>query len=457
MTFPSPDDEAVRNPLVKVGPISGFPEFSPDKQAVVDGVIATIARHYTRAGAVSITTPLVERLDVLTAKGGGAINKEIYGLRRLGDSDDGSAADVGLKFDLTLPTARFVAQNESKLVFPLRRQQIDRVHRGERPKAGRSREFWQADFDIIGRGTLPVIADAEPPAIINGIFSELAIGPFVIRISNRKILSGYFRSLGIDPSLQTTALHIIDKTEGGLDAIFARLRERLGCSEETASAIVDFISMKIDVEQPLRNLELFRSIEGLRQGIDELTHVVATALALGVPEERLKIDLSVARGLDYYTGSVYETSLLDHKSIGSICSGGRYDDLASRFSTTPFPGVGISIGVTRLVTRLMEAGLLTTKEAFARHVLLARVDVSLDGKYFGLLSGMRSAGVPSELYLGDARLGDQLRYASRKGYGYAVIIRPDDAANGVVRVHDFNNGEDQVIPESKLLEVLLAA
>lgn len=412
---------------------------------------------YTRAGAVSITTPLVERLDVLTAKGGGAINKEIYGLRRLGDSDDGSAADLGLKFDLTLPLARHVAQNESKLPFPFRRQQIDRVHRGERPKSGRSREFWQADFDIIGRGTLPVIADAEPLAITNGIFSELGIGPFAMRISNRKILTGYFKSLGIDPSLQTAALHIIDKTEGGLDAIFARLRERLGCSEETASAIVEFISMRIDVEQPLRGLEPYRSIDGLRQGVDELGEVVAAAVALGVPHERLKIDLSVARGLDYYTGSIFETSLLDHRSIGSICSGGRYDDLASHFSTARFPGVGISIGVTRLVTRLIDAGLLSTKDVFGRHVLLARIDTSLDGRYFGLLTGMRNAGVPSELYLGEARLGDQLRYASRKGYGYAVIIRPEDAANGVVKIHDFNRGEDQVVPEGKLLEVLMAA
>ncbi|MFB6418575.1 histidine--tRNA ligase [Bradyrhizobium tunisiense] len=456
MTFPH-DDEAVSTPLVKVGPISGFPEFSPEKQAVFDGVIATISRHYTRAGAVSITTPLVERLDVLTAKGGGAINKEIYGLRRLGDSDDGSAADLGLKFDLTLPLARHVAQNESKLPFPFRRQQIDRVHRGERPKSGRSREFWQADFDIIGRGTLPVIADAEPLAITNGIFSELGIGPFAMRISNRKILTGYFKSLGIDPSLQTAALHIIDKTEGGLDAIFARLRERLGCSEETASAIVEFISMRIDVEQPLRGLEPYRSIDGLRQGVDELGEVVAAAVALGVPHERLKIDLSVARGLDYYTGSIFETSLLDHRSIGSICSGGRYDDLASHFSTARFPGVGISIGVTRLVTRLIDAGLLSTKDVFGRHVLLARIDTSLDGRYFGLLTGMRNAGVPSELYLGEARLGDQLRYASRKGYGYAVIIRPEDAANGVVKIHDFNRGEDQVVPEGKLLEVLMAA
>jgi len=439
-----------------VGPISGFPEYLPEEQAVFDHVIAIIKKHYAMAGALSISTPLVERIDVLTSKGGGAINKEIYGLRRLANSSEGSTDTLGLKFDLTVPLARYVAQHESHLVFPFRRQQIDRVHRGERPQSGRYREFIQADFDIIGRGSLDILTDAEPPAIINEIFSELNIGPFLIRINNRKILNGFFAHVGIDTALQGAALGIIDKAKDGYKKTVAQLSRCLQCDQSTAQAIVEFTSLDVDIVDPLVVLDQFRRNEQLETGIDELVSVVATAQRLGVPTERLKIDLSVARGLDYYTGTVYETALLDHLNLGSICSGGRYDDLASRFSTSNFPGVGISIGVSRLVPRLIEAGILSTKSALSQHVLITRLDDNLRDRYLDIATSLRRVGVPTEIYFEADGLGQQLKYAAKKGLGYAIILGSDEAERDVVSLRNLNTGNQMEVSAEKIVEAMTA-
>lgn len=437
---------------ISVAPVSGFPDYLPEYQVVFDGVTGVIRKHYSRAGAMSIDTPLVERKEVLIAKGGGAINKEIYGLTRLSASDDGSAANLGIRFDLTVPLARYVAQNQSDLVFPFRRQQIARVYRGERAGSGRFREFYQADIDIIGRGALNVITDAEPPAIINDIFTELQIGPFIIRINNRKILAGYFESLGFDIPKQKVALSVIDKADNGKNDAVTTLCDTLGCTTEIAEGVWDFIHLSIDVENPQAALNPFHLNSTLEDGIDELCAVLQATLAFGVPKENLKPDLSVARGLDYYTGTVYETILLDHPSLGSICSGGRYDDLTSHFTDGSFPGVGISIGVSRLVSRLVEAGILTTQNAFKSHVLITQQDPSLMLGYIEIAKMLRRSGVPTEVFFDEKGLGQQLRYASRKGYRYALIMGQSEADAGVVQVKDLDQGKQIEIATSKLVE-----
>ncbi len=425
---------------VSVAPISGFPDYKPEYYAVFDNVVEIIAKHYSRAGAMTIDTPLVERKDVLTAKGGGAINKEIYGLTRLSSSDDGSANELGIRFDLTVPLARYVSQHQNDLTFPFRRQHIARVYRGERAGSGRFREFYQADIDIIGRGKLSVTTDAEPPAIINDIFTELGIGPFVIRINNRKILSGFFESLGFHESKQKLALSIIDKADCGKADALAKLCGEVGCTSEVAEGIWDFIHLAIDILDPAKSLDQYRLNNQIEEGIDELCNVIKATLAFGVPKENLKADLSVARGLDYYTGTVYETILLDHPSLGSICSGGRYDDLTSHFTESSFPGVGISIGVSRLVSRLIEADILSTEKVFKSHVLITQQNPSLMLEYIQIARNLRRSGVPTEVYFEEKGLGQQLKYATRKGYRYAIIMGTDEAERKIVQVKDLDQG-----------------
>lgn len=437
---------------ISVAPISGFPDYLPEYQAVFNGVVAVIAKHYTRAGAMAIDTPLVERKDVLTAKGGGAINKEIYGLTRLSESDDGSASELGVRFDLTVPLARYVSQHQNDLAFPFRRQQIAQVYRGERAGSGRFREFCQADIDIIGRGGLSAITDAEPPAIINDIFTELEIGPFVIRINNRKILAGYFESLGFDVVKQKQALAVIDKADNGKADAIEKLCDVVGCSPETAEGIWDFIHLTIDVANPLATLSDYRLNEQIEKGIDELCEVLKAALAFGVPKENLKADLSVARGLDYYTGTVYETILLDHPSLGSICSGGRYDDLTSHFTDSLFPGVGISIGVSRLVSRLVDADILTTRNAFKSHVLVTQQDPAMMLDYINITKLLRRSGIPTEVFFDEKGLGKQLKYATRKGYRFAVIMGRDEAEKDAVQVKDLDQGTQVEVKLADLVE-----
>ena len=436
---------------IQVMPITGFPENLPDAQAVEDHVIATIEKNYARAGAFRIRTPLVERLNVLTAKGGDAIGKEMYGLRRISSSEDGSAAGVGLKFDLTVPVARYTAQHQSKLAFPFRRYQIDRVHRGERPQSGRYREFIQADFDVIGREKLSIATDAEPIALINDIFSELKIGNFIVRVNNRKILMGFFESMRLSPEQKQATLAIIDKADRGRDEVICRLRDIANIEGEIAKEIVRFVTMSVGSTDPTDVLNEFRLNETLSEGIDELSLVISSAQRLGVPPERLKVDLSVVRGLDYYTGTVYETALLDHLSLGSVCSGGRYDDLCGHFAKGCFPGVGISIGVSRLVTRMIEANVLETVDIFKRHVLVAKLSGEDQCYCLELGAKLRHAGIPTEIFFEDQSLGNQLKYAVRKGYGYVIIPGSDERRKNAVQVKDLGAGSQSEILETDLI------
>lgn len=449
-------DTIQKSPIIEVGPISGFPEHSPEVQAIFDGVLEKIEAGYRRTGATRIETPHVERLNVLTAKAGGEVTKEIYALKRARESEGGRATDpLALKFDLTVPLARYVAQHQSLLPFPFRRYQIDKVHRGERPQAGRYREFIQADFDIVGRGSLDVIADAEPPAVINDIFDSMGIGEFVIRLSNRNMLSGLFQNLRLDAAQGKRIMTLIDKRGLGTERLIEELILDVGCSSKDAEQIVDFANLHVDIDAPEDSLGGYCHNEMLEKGASDLATVVQGALHLGVPRERLSIDLSVARGLDYYTGTIYETTLLEHPNLGSICSGGRYDDLASSFSHESFPGVGISIGVSRIVPRLIKSGILSGVRQFEDHVLVTKLTPELMPDYLKMTSKLRRSGVPTEMYFEDKGLGQQIKYAARKGFGYAVIFGPDEKAKDKIILRDLNEGDQFEMTIEQLIAALM--
>jgi len=437
---------------INLKPISGYREYSPAEQATMNNILSVIENHYSSSGAINIRTPLVERVEVLSAKGGGEINKEIYGLRRLSESQDGSAKKLGLRFDLTVPLARYVAQRQGTLEFPFRRQQIDHVYRGDRPGKGRFREFIQADFDVIGREKLDILTDAEPPAIIYNIFSELEIGLFLIRINNRKILLGFFESCGFTIKQQRLALSIIDKSDEQRSQTLDRLVGEVPCSVEIAEQVIDFLTLQVPVNSPEIVLDSYRLNDKMSEGIDEICTVVAAILAFGVPQESLKIDLSVARGLDYYTGTVYETILLDYPDLGSICSGGRYDDLTSSFTSGRFPGVGISIGVSRL----MEAGAIPVNLSQPDHTLITRLDDSLIDDYLELTARIRQGGVSAEFYFEKKSIGPQLKYASKKGYGFAILYGSKEKERAIVQVLELNTGKQHEVPIDDIIDHLKA-
>ena len=361
--------------IIKPTPISGFPEFLPADQILFAKILNIIRTGFERYGFSPIETPAVEKKEVLTSKAG--IEKEIYALSRLAaEMGENSETDLALHFDLTVPLARYVAQHKEKLVFPFRRYQIQKVWRGERAQSGRYREFYQADIDVIGKGSLSLITDAEIPSVIYQVFREMQIGAFAIKVNNRKILQGYFRHLGIPKAQMVEVMRLVDKLEKiGIDKLVTELTNKTGLDTTTATNIIDFLGQKLDNKEMLAKLQSFSNINELfSEGVTELGVVVDGMRTLGVPEEYFRIDVGIARGLDYYTGTVYETVLIDYPGIGSICSGGRYDDLASYFTDEKLPGVGISIGVTRLVPRLIEAGILKSGPATIAPVLVTSMD-----------------------------------------------------------------------------------
>jgi histidyl-tRNA synthetase len=428
----------------KLIPISGFPEFLPAEQIVFAQVMDIIREGFERYGFSPIETPAIERKEVLISKGGN--EKEIYTLSRLtAEKGEDTNTDLALHFDLTVPLARYVAQHKNQLTFPFRRYQMQKVWRGERAQAGRSREFYQCDIDVIGRGALSLLTDAEMPSIIYQIFREMEIGPFVIRINNRKILQGYFQSLDIPMTQMTEVMRVIDKLEKiGTDKVIAELKE-MGLSQATTEKMMDFLGLlgqEVNTDDMLAQLTSMSEINPqFSEGVKELRLVVDGIRAFGLPEAFFQIDLTIARGLDYYTGTVYETRLADHPNLGSICSGGRYDDLTSLFTEEKLPGVGISIGVTRLVQQLMADGLLNIGAATVAPVLVTAMDEQRTDDYLRLGTTLRNAGIPTEVYLEKARLGNQLKYANKKGFKLAIIAGEDELLKNTVQIKDLEAGE----------------
>jgi histidyl-tRNA synthetase len=428
--------------MITPRPMSGYPELLPEGQLVFNRCISTIRHRFELSGFTPIETPSVERVEVLSSKGGE--EKEIYAIRRLAAEGADAEVEFALHFDLTVPLARYVAQHKEKLTFPFRRYQIQKVWRGERPAKGRYREFYQCDIDVIGRNTLGLMNDAELVSVIHGIFTELEIGRFVVRINNRKLLQGCYEHHGISADDIPGVLRIVDKLEKiGRDKVLVELGETAGLTAEVGEALVSFAELDLPTDELLDRLSTLAMAtdEQYAAGLSELREVVAGIRSLGVPDDCFRVDLRIARGLGYYTGTVYETTLLDHPDLGSVCSGGRYEDLASFFTKDRLPGVGISIGLSRLVIVLLDRGVLAVGPATPACVLVTVMDPALTVESLAIAAVLRSADIATEVFLEPKKnLGDQLRYAVKKGFAYAVIAGSDEVAAGVVKVKDLATG-----------------
>ena len=434
---------------VKPALLKGFDqEFLPHEQLQFNALVELIRRNFERFGFLPIETPSAERIEILTSKGGA--EKEIYALSRLAAAEDDEAAAKGaLRFDLTVPLARYVAMRERELAFPFRRYQIQRVWRGENPqvKRGRFREFYQCDIDVIGRETLSYLAEAEIPSVIYSVFREMAIGGFRIRINNRKVLKGILRHFEVSDERSADllrALDKIDKEESG--AVIAEL-ERNGLAAKAARELYAIIGTKRETNETLALLGE-RGFAG--EGLAELRQMVEAIRLFGVPDSAFAVDLSVVRGLDYYTGTIYETTLVDHPDIGSICSGGRYDDLASYFTNTKLPGVGISIGLSRLFARLKDANLLPRMARTPAEVLVTTLDPESLQRYLSIAALLRGQDINTEVYLERAKIGRQFEYANKKGFRIAITAGADEFSRGTVKVKDLAAQAETDVPLGEL-------
>ncbi|MDR0221043.1 MAG: histidine--tRNA ligase [Lachnospiraceae bacterium] len=409
---------------INTKPLSGFMELLPEEQVAFDNLKATIESTYQQFGFASLDTPLIERSEVLLAKGGEDINRQIYLVTNGLVSNERS--DQALRFDLTVPLARYVAEHFNDLVFPFRRCHIGKVYRGERAQRGRFREFYQCDIDVIGRNELSIRYDAEIPSIIYQLFRKLDLGKFNIRINNRKVLNGLFNELGISAAT-SAVLRIIDKADKARpDDLLKAFREE-GLAEKQIKSLVSFIGIKGDIDSVLKMLGELKVSDALfQEGVDELKTVTDLMLLMGVDADYFTIDLSIARGLDYYTGTVYETILEDSR-IGSVCSGGRFDNLAGHYTTEKLPGVGISIGLTRLFWQLRENDLLkTTYRTIADVVVVPESDQNLSTA-LSISNDLRIAGLKVDVYLEESSMKKKLQYVSRKEARFTVVVKSEES------------------------------
>mgnify|MGYP002921841281 CR=1 FL=1 len=414
--------------------LSGFMELLPGPQQQMERIMEILRRTYSLYGFTPLDTPVIESSEVLLAKGGGETEKQIYRFLK-GDTD------LSLRFDLTVPLAKYVALNYGQLSFPFRRYQIGKVYRGERAQRGRFREFYQADIDIIGDGRLSIINEAEIPAIIYKTFSTLGLKRFQIRVNNRKILNGFYAMLGLSQQ-SGEIMRTVDKLDKiGPDKV-AELLVQSGLSPEQAREILSFTSITGTNEEVLTALEGYRGRnEVFDLGLDELNAVTKYLAAFGVPETHFAVDLTIARGLDYYTGTVYETTLLDHPEIGSVCSGGRYDNLAEYYTDRQLPGAGISIGLTRLFYVLGEQGMLNPDLPTApADVLILPMTEDLSAA-ISLATLLRENGIRSQLHCEEKKFKQKIAYADKLGIPYVIFLGEDEISSGVVACKDMATGE----------------
>jgi histidyl-tRNA synthetase len=424
--------------IVKPSTLPGFLELLPKDQILFNKIKDTVRHTYEDYGFIPIDTPLIEKSEVLLAKGGGETEKQIYRFTK-GDTD------MSLRFDLTVPLARYVAQHFSELTFPYRRYHIGKVYRGERSQRGRFREFYQCDVDIIGNGKLSVIYDAEILSIIYSTFKNLGFEDFTIRINNRKILNGFFGSLNIKNTVDV--LRAIDKLEKiGEKGVTAELTD-LGLSKDATCKILSFIKIQGSDEEKLEALKsLDLKTEIFQEGIEELATVIDYIKSFGVPEKNYILDLTIARGLDYYTGTVCETFLDDYPEIGSVCSGGRYENLAEYYTTQKLPGVGVSIGLTRLFYQLKEAGLLGNHTpSTLTKVLVVPMDDTCNEYSIKVANTLRESGVISEVYFEDAKIGKKLNYANKLNIPYTILIGEEEIKSRMVSLKDMKTGSQELV------------
>ena len=423
--------------MAKVQPrtLSGFMELLPEQQIKMERMMEVLRESYSVYGFAPLDTPIIESAEVLLAKGGGDTEKQIYRFMK-GDSD------LALRFDLTVPLAKYVAGHYSELCFPFRRYQIGKVYRGERAQRGRFREFYQADIDIIGDGKLDIINEAEIPAIIYNTFTKLGITKFKIKVNNRKILNGFYSMNGMSDK-SAEIMRTVDKLDKiGPHKVKQLLIEEVKMLPCKTENVLDFMAICGSNAEVIERLEMYRGMdETFDQGLEELKTVTKYLKAFGVPEENFAIDLTIARGLDYYTGTVYETEMTEHPEIGSVCSGGRYDNLAEYYTDKQLPGVGISIGLTRLFYVLNEQGLLNDELVSSPCDALV-LPMSEDmGFSIAAATCLRKAGVRTQIYGEKKKFKQKMSYADKLKVPYAVLIGEDEEAAGVVSVKDMGSGE----------------
>ena len=426
--------------------LSGFMELLPQDQIKFNEMLDIIKKTYELYGFLPEETPIIESSEVLLAKAGGETEKQIYSFRK-GDKD------LSLRFDLTVPLAKYVAQYYNDLTFPYRRYQIGKVFRGERAQKGRYREFYQCDIDIIGDGKLSIINDAEIPSVIYTTFKNLGFDNFIIKINNRKILNGLFDELNISQK-KTEILIIIDKLEKiGMEAVKEELR-KLELSNGIINKIEEFFKIDGTTDEKLEKLEQlgFNSYI-FKEGLQELKEVVKYVRLFNVEEKNFTVDLTIARGLDYYTGTVYETNLVGYESIGSICSGGRYENLASYYTKKNLPGVGISIGLTRLFYNLKELGLLNTTKKSISKVGIIPMDSEFE-EAVNISNLLRENNIPNEIYKEDSKIKNKFSYANNLDIPYVIIIGQEEKEKGMFTIKNMITGDQNMLSASDILKIL---
>ena len=427
--------------------LQGTMELLPPDQILFNKMYDTIREVYESFGFLPLDTPVLEYSNVLLAKAGGETEKQIYRFTK-GDTD------LSMRFDLTVPLARYVALHKNDLVFPFKRYQMGKVYRGERPQKGRFREFYQCDIDIIGAEALDLMYDAEMPAVIYNVFTKLNFGEFVIRINNRKVLNGFFSSLGLADKIGDI-LRTIDKLEKiGAEKVMAELAE-FSVSGDAADKILAFINIKgtnSEVIEALRGVDC--NDETFKVGVEELEKVVAYAYMYGIPEKNIAIDLTIARGLDYYTGTVYETKMVDYPALGSVCSGGRYDNLTGYYTEDSLPGIGISIGLTRLFSQLRSENIISDDRKSLVDVLFIPMDKNHIDFVLESAKVIRNAGLKVDVYCLDKGMKPKMKFANRSGIPYVALVGDSEAEEGKIMLKNMESGEQELLTPAEAAEKL---
>ena len=422
--------------MIEPRTLPGFMELLPEDQIKFNSMIDKIRKSYEKFGFLPIDTPIIEMSDVLLAKAGGETEKQIYRFNK-GEND------LALRFDLTVPLAKYVCEYFNDITFPFKRYQIGKVYRGERPQKGRYREFYQCDIDIIGDGSLSIMNDAEMPSVIYTTIKELGFDKFTIRINNRKLLNGLFAELELTEK-STDIMRIIDKLEKiGKENVIKCLQD-LDVPNEKIESIIKFIEIDGNNDEKIKALEKLQfSNETFIQGLNEIKDVVKYVRLFGVPESNFKVDLTIARGLDYYTGTVYETFLDDYREIGSVCSGGRYDNLAEFYTDRKLPGVGVSIGLTRLFYKLNELSIVKEEEQSISKVLVVSMDPKYQNRALEVADSLRKAGINTDVYLEDKKIKAKFKYADKLKIPYVAVIGENEEEHGTVSLKNMVSGEQE--------------
>ena len=437
--------------IIKPRTLSGFMELLPGKQIQFERMVEILRNTYGSYGFAPLDTPVIEDAQILLAKGGGDTEKQIYRFSK-GDSD------LALRFDLTVPLAKYVALHCNDLVFPFRRFQISKVYRGERAQRGRFREFYQADIDIIGDGKLDILNEAEIPAIIYKVFRGFGLERFQIRVNNRKILNGFYALLELSEK-SGDIMRTVDKLDKiGAEKVKNILICDCGLMDTQAEEILKFIAITGTNDQVVSALEGYTGRnEIFDQGLEELKAVTRNLAAFGVPEKNFAVDLTIARGLDYYTGTVYETTLLDHPEIGSVCSGGRYDNLAGYYIDKALPGVGISIGLTRLFYVLDEQGLINPALSCAPADVLVLPMTADPAPAIAMAEVVRSEGLRVQFYGEQKKFKQKMAYANKLGVPFVLLLGEDEISEGKCSVKNMLTGEQVKLEPQEAARYVKAA